>query len=94
MENQRIEGIRHQVEGTFEKTLGKLIGDAKLTSDGAAEWALGDAQNSACAQGGQSVAAVYRDRITGVAHRFKGAIEQGLGNLIGDCRPSWLPTCK
>jgi uncharacterized protein YjbJ (UPF0337 family) len=84
MENKRIEGIGHQIKGTLKQTLGKLLGDAKLVSDGGAERAAGDAQNIASTAGGQIVPGVDTDRITGVGHQMKGAIKAGYGRLVGD----------
>jgi len=83
MDNTRIEGIGHQVKGAVKETVGKIIGDAKLVSDGAAERARGHAQTNA---GGQLIPGIDTDRITGVGHQLKGAIKQGFGNLIGDSK--------
>jgi uncharacterized protein YjbJ (UPF0337 family) len=47
MDTERVEGIGHQVKGAIEQTLGRIIGDATLAADGAAERAGGDAQVAA-----------------------------------------------
>ncbi len=86
MENSRLEGIGHQVKGALKETFGKLIGDAKLASDGAAERALGDARSASSAAGGQIVAGVDTDRISGVGHEMKGSIKAGFGALVGDAK--------
>jgi uncharacterized protein YjbJ (UPF0337 family) len=83
MENNRIEGIGHQVKGAVMETLGKAIGDAKLAADGAAERAIGDEQNVAGA-GGDQLIGVDADRIKGIAHQVKGALMQGFGNIVGN----------
>ncbi len=46
MDKDRLEGIGHQIKGVFMETVGKIIGDAKLQADGAAERAAGRAQNA------------------------------------------------
>jgi len=83
MDSNRIEGLGHQVKGVVKETVGKIIGDAKLVSDGAAERARGHAQTGA---GGQLIPGIDTDRITGVGHQLKGAIKQGFGNLFGDSK--------
>ena len=80
--NRRIEGIGHQVKGVLKEGIGKIIGDAKLTADGAAERAAGEAQNVAGPEGA-SVIGIDTDRIAGVGHQLKGAVKEGLGNLAG-----------
>jgi uncharacterized protein YjbJ (UPF0337 family) len=35
MDNDRIEGIGHQIKGTVKRAVGKMMGDAKMTADGA-----------------------------------------------------------
>jgi len=82
MDSNRLEGIGHQVKGVLKEGLGKIIGDAKLTADGAAERAVGQAQNVAGAEG-ESVIGIDTDRIAGVGHQLKGALKEGLGNLAG-----------
>jgi len=82
--DNKIEGIGHQVKGALKETVGKIIGDAKLVSDGAAERARGHAQTGV--GGGQLIPGIDTDRITGVGHQLKGAIKQGFGNLIGDAK--------
>jgi uncharacterized protein YjbJ (UPF0337 family) len=83
MESNRLEGIGHQVKGVLKEGLGKIIGDAKLTADGAAERVVGDAQNTAGPEGGR-VIGIDTDRIAGVGHQFAGAVKEGLGNLSGN----------
>jgi uncharacterized protein YjbJ (UPF0337 family) len=46
MDTDRLEGIGHQIKGVFKENVGKIIGDAKLQADGAAERAAGKAQNA------------------------------------------------
>lgn len=82
--DNRIGGLGHQVKGAVKEAVGKIIGDAKLESDGAAERARGHAQTGA--GGGQLIAGIDTDRITGVGHQLKGAIKQGFGKLIGDAK--------
>lgn len=83
MDNDRIKGIGHQVKGAVKRAVGKMIGDAKMTADGAAEKASGDAQVAAAMTGGQ-VMGIDADRIKGVAHQFEGALKQGIGSVIAD----------
>jgi len=83
MDNNRLEGIGHQVKGVLKEGLGKIIGDAKLTADGAAERATGQAQAVAGPEG-DSVGGIDTDRIAGVGHQLKGALKEGLGNLAGN----------
>ncbi|MGA2778733.1 MAG: CsbD family protein [Steroidobacteraceae bacterium] len=47
MNKDRIEGVAKQVSGTVKETAGKILGDAKLQSDGKAEKVLGKLQNAA-----------------------------------------------
>ena len=82
MDSNRLEGIGHQVKGVLKEGIGKIIGDAKLTADGAAERAAGQAQNVAAPEG-ESVIGIDTDRIAGVGHQLKGAVKEGLGNLAG-----------
>jgi uncharacterized protein YjbJ (UPF0337 family) len=83
MSNERIEGLGHQIKGTFKENVGRIIGDAKLTADGAAERAIGNSQNVE-QPGGDRVGGIDTDRIVGVGHQLKGVIKKGLGRLIGD----------
>jgi len=46
MDKDRLEGIGHQIKGVVMESVGKIIGDAKLQADGAAERAAGRAQNA------------------------------------------------
>ena len=82
METNRLEGIGYQVKGGLKEGLGKIIGDAKLTADGAAERAAGEAQNAAGPEG-ENVTGIDTDRIAGVGHRLKGAVKEGLGHIAG-----------
>lgn len=66
--------------GTVKQGLGRLIGDAKLQSDGASERAAGAAQNVAAA-GGDPLIGIDLDRIKGVGHQIKGAVRESLGDL-------------
>ncbi|MGD0102673.1 MAG: CsbD family protein [Rhodopila sp.] len=83
MTNSRIDGVGHQVKGALKEGLGKLIGDAKLKADGAAERAAGAAQNAASADGDPLIG-IDADRIKGVGHQIKGAMKEGLGNITND----------
>lgn len=83
MENDRIEGVAHQVRGAVIESLGKAIGDAKLEADGAAERAIGDQLNVAGA-GGDQLIGIDADRIKGIAHQVKGALMQSLGDIVGN----------
>ncbi|MGO9744252.1 MAG: CsbD family protein [Roseiarcus sp.] len=85
MKDNRIVGIGHQVKGALEEGLGKVIGDAKLVADGTAERAVGAALNADNARG-DFLTGIDTDRILGVGHQLKGALLQGLGNLVGDAK--------
>ena len=82
MDSNRLEGIGHQVKGVLKEGLGKIIGDAKLAVDGAAERVAGQAHNVAGPEG-DSVIWIDTDRIAGVGHQVKGALKEGLGNPAG-----------
>jgi len=47
MDKARIEGIGHHLKGALKIGVGRLVGDAKLQADGAAEQAIGRVQNAA-----------------------------------------------
>jgi uncharacterized protein YjbJ (UPF0337 family) len=83
MDRSRAEAIGHQLKGTLKEGLGKIIGDAKLTADGAAEREAGEAENVAGA-GGDSLIGINKDRIAGIGHQLKGALKVGLGNITND----------
>jgi uncharacterized protein YjbJ (UPF0337 family) len=84
MDKNRIGAIGHQLKGTLKEGLGKIIGDAKLTADGAAERAVGEAQNSAGAGGPLIDLGVDTDRIAGIGHQLKGALKESLGKMTGN----------
>jgi uncharacterized protein YjbJ (UPF0337 family) len=46
MDKDRIEGSANQVKGAIKQTAGKLTGDAKLESEGAADKVKGKVQNA------------------------------------------------
>lgn len=46
MNNDRIEGAAKQATGTVKEVAGKILGDAKLESDGKAEKIEGKIQNA------------------------------------------------
>jgi uncharacterized protein YjbJ (UPF0337 family) len=46
VDKDRVEGIEHNIAGSLKEGLGKLVGDAKLQTDGATEKAAGRAQNA------------------------------------------------
>jgi uncharacterized protein YjbJ (UPF0337 family) len=83
MDKDQIEGAGRQIKGAFKEGVGTLIGDEKLKADGSAERALGNAQSSAAPGAGQ-LAGIDTDRIKGVGRQFRGAVEEGLGRLLGD----------
>jgi len=83
MDNNRIEGIVHQLKGALKEGLGRFIGDAKLKADGAAERAEGEARNAAAASGDPLVG-IDADRIKGVGHQIKGAVKESLGDITND----------
>ncbi|HTT82912.1 MAG TPA: CsbD family protein [Rhizomicrobium sp.] len=46
MDKDRIEGIGNQAKGALKEAAGKVTGDAKLQSEGAADKAAGKVQNA------------------------------------------------
>lgn len=46
MDKDRIEGSARQVTGTVKEAVGKVIGDAKLVTEGKADKAEGKVQNA------------------------------------------------
>jgi uncharacterized protein YjbJ (UPF0337 family) len=46
MDKDRIEGSATQAKGAIKETAGKITGDAKLQSEGAADKAAGKVQNA------------------------------------------------
>jgi len=46
MDKDRIAGAARGIKGSVKKAIGKVIGDAKLQSDGKAEQAEGKIQNA------------------------------------------------
>jgi uncharacterized protein YjbJ (UPF0337 family) len=46
MDKDRVAGGAHQVKGTVKETIGKVTGDAKTQTEGAAEKAAGEEQNA------------------------------------------------
>jgi uncharacterized protein YjbJ (UPF0337 family) len=46
MDKNRVEGSIKQGKGVVEETVGKLLGDAKLTAEGKATKVAGEIQNS------------------------------------------------
>jgi len=46
MDKNRIDGSIKELKGAAKEALGKVVGDAKLQSDGKAEQALGKVQNA------------------------------------------------
>jgi uncharacterized protein YjbJ (UPF0337 family) len=46
MDKDRIEGMANQAKGALKEAAGKVTGDAKLKSEGAAEKAAGKVQNA------------------------------------------------
>ena len=83
MDKNHIEGIGHLVKGAVKEGLGRIIGDAKLASDGSVERASGEAQYAA---GADNLVGVDADRIKGIGHQLKGALKEGLGSITGDAK--------
>jgi uncharacterized protein YjbJ (UPF0337 family) len=81
VDRNQIEGIGHLVKGAVKESLGKMIGDAKFTSDGSAERANGEQQ---CAASADNLVGIDADRIKGIGHQLKGALKKGLGSIAGD----------
>jgi len=46
MDKDRIDGMGHQAKGAVKEAAGKVVGDKKLESEGAAEKAAGKVQNA------------------------------------------------
>jgi len=46
MDRDRLVGVAHRVKGAVKETLGKVTGDAKTETEGAAEKAAGKIQNA------------------------------------------------
>ncbi len=46
MDKNRIEGSIKEIKGAAKETIGKVLGDAKLQSDGKADKAVGKIQNA------------------------------------------------
>jgi uncharacterized protein YjbJ (UPF0337 family) len=46
MDKDRIEGSATQAKGAIKETVGKITGDAKLQTEGAADKAAGKVQNA------------------------------------------------
>jgi uncharacterized protein YjbJ (UPF0337 family) len=86
MTNRWIDGLGHQAKGALKENIGKLIGDAKLAADGAAERAVGDAQNVGGPGGEQLIPGIDTGRITGIAHQIRGSVKERFGTLIGDAK--------
>jgi uncharacterized protein YjbJ (UPF0337 family) len=83
MDKTRIETLGHQVKGAVKENLGKVLGDAKLMTDGAAERAEADTH---AGTGTETLAGIDTDRIIGVGRQLAGAMKQGLGGLLGSVK--------
>ncbi len=46
MDKDRVAGIGNQVKGSIKEAAGKVVGDAKLEAEGAADKAHGKVQNA------------------------------------------------
>jgi uncharacterized protein YjbJ (UPF0337 family) len=46
MDKDRIVGAAHEAKGSVKEAIGKVVGDAKLQSDGKAEKTAGKIQNA------------------------------------------------
>jgi uncharacterized protein YjbJ (UPF0337 family) len=86
MEDHRLEGLGHQLKGAVKQSIGKAIGDAKLTADGTTERTIGDQQVAAGAglDGGDQLFGIDTGRVMGIVNQFKGALMQGVGSLVGN----------
>lgn len=82
MDQDRINGIGRQIMGAAKAGLGRIIGDAKLTTDGTAQRAAGKAQAGLAAA--RDPNSIDQDRVAGVAHQLHGAVEQTYGRLVND----------
>jgi len=47
VDENRVEGVGHQIKGSVKEAAGKVTGDAKLQAEGTAEKVAGKAQNAA-----------------------------------------------
>jgi uncharacterized protein YjbJ (UPF0337 family) len=86
MEDHRLEGLGHQVKGAVKQSIGKAIGDAKLTADGTAERIIGAQQVAAGTglDGDDQMFGIDSGRVMGIVNQFKGALMQGVGSLVGN----------
>ncbi len=82
MYKNQVNAIGHQLKGAAKACAGKLLGDAKLMADGAAEQAAGRAQ-SALDRAEDPIIGIDPDRLAGIGHQLRGAVKQGLGKLVG-----------
>ena len=48
MDKDRVEGSAKEIKGTTKEVVGKVLGDAKLQSEGKADQAAGKIQNAVC----------------------------------------------
>ncbi len=85
MNEHRIDGLRHRLKGAAKAGLGKIIGDAKLVTDGEAEHARGVAE-AATDDAAASAIGADKDRLEGIGHQWKGTAKQGVGKLFGDAK--------
>jgi uncharacterized protein YjbJ (UPF0337 family) len=46
VDQNRVEGIGHQIKGSIKEAVGKVTGDTKTQAEGTAEKAAGKAQNA------------------------------------------------
>jgi uncharacterized protein YjbJ (UPF0337 family) len=82
MYKEQITAIGHQLKGAAKAGAGRLLGDAKLMADGAAELAAGRAE-SALARVEDPLFPIDQDRVEGVGHQMRGALKQTFGTLVG-----------
>ena len=71
-----IEVYGQRIMGALKTCFGKVIGDAKLRTDGAAE--------ESRAASAETIAGMDKDRVEGIAHEMRGAAKQAYGALTGD----------
>jgi uncharacterized protein YjbJ (UPF0337 family) len=86
MTSNWVEDAGHRVNGALKESVGRMICDAKLVSDGAAERAAAHAQSAAGPGRAQLIRGIDNRRIIGVAHQIRGSVKLHIGNLIGNAK--------
>jgi uncharacterized protein YjbJ (UPF0337 family) len=80
MENSSFGAIGQQVKGFLKQRFGRMIGDAKLQADGAADLAIGHSKNNQIGQ----MAGIDTDRLAGIGHELRGSVKTGIAYMTGD----------